>query len=61
MSTNPFDDDNRSFLAGSFFALVDDERQRILRRLFAYVPAGERVVYGVAACRREGLAQVADS
>lgn len=43
MSTNPFDDDN-----GAFFVLVNDEDQHSLWPVFAYIPAGWRVVHGEA-------------
>ena len=43
VSTNPFDDDN-----GSFVVLVNDEEQHSLWPTFADVPAGWRVVYGEA-------------
>ena len=41
MSTNPFDDDN-----GSFLVLINDEEQHSLWPTFAEIPAGWRVVYG---------------
>ena len=40
MQSNPFDDDNASFLV-----LVNDEEQHSLWPTFADVPAGWRVVY----------------
>ena len=43
MSTNPFDDDD-----GSFLVLVNDEEQHSLWPTFADVPAGWRAVYGEA-------------
>ena len=43
MQTNPFDDDS-----GSFFVLVNSEKQHSLWPDFADVPAGWRVVYGKA-------------
>lgn len=43
MSTNPFDDDD-----GTFLVLVNDEDQHSLWPAFADVPAGWRVVYGTA-------------
>ncbi|MEE3065263.1 MAG: MbtH family protein [Actinomycetota bacterium] len=43
MSTNPFDDDN-----GTFLVLVNDEEQHSLWPSFADVPAGWSVVYGEA-------------
>ena len=43
VSSNPFDDDNRSF-----FVLVNDEEQHSLWPSFAEGPAGWRVVYGEA-------------
>ncbi|MFI5956127.1 MbtH family protein [Cryptosporangium sp. NPDC051539] len=41
MSTNPFDDEN-----GSFVVLVNDEDQHSLWPTFATVPAGWRVAFG---------------
>jgi glycopeptidolipid biosynthesis protein len=41
MQSNPFDDDNASFLV-----LVNDEEQHSLWPTLADVPAGWRVVYG---------------
>ncbi|BBZ51909.1 MbtH family protein [Mycobacterium heidelbergense] len=43
MSTNPFDDDD-----GSFLVLANDEEQHSLWPAFADVPAGWRAVYGEA-------------
>ena len=43
MSSNPFDDDN-----GSFLVLVNDEEQHTLWPVFADTPAGWRMVYGEA-------------
>ncbi|MEZ0350504.1 MbtH family protein [Mycobacterium sp. pR1184] len=43
MSTNPFDDDN-----GTFLVLVNDEQQHSLWPVFADVPAGWQVVFGEA-------------
>ncbi len=43
MSTNPFDDDN-----GTFMVLMNDEDQHSLWPAFADVPAGWRVAYGEA-------------
>jgi glycopeptidolipid biosynthesis protein len=43
VSTNPFDDDD-----GSFLVLVNDEEHHNLWPTFADVPAGWRVVYGEA-------------
>jgi uncharacterized protein YbdZ (MbtH family) len=43
VSTNPFDDDE-----GSFVVLVNDEEQHSLWPTFADVPAGWRVVHGEA-------------
>jgi uncharacterized protein YbdZ (MbtH family) len=43
MSTNPFDDEN-----GSFLVLVNDEEQHSLWPTFSDVPVGWRVVYGEA-------------
>ncbi|AKC39447.1 MULTISPECIES: MbtH family protein [Mycobacteroides] len=43
MQTNPFDDDN-----GSFLVLVNDQEQHSLWPSFADAPAGWRVVYGDA-------------
>lgn len=43
MQSNPFDDDNATFLV-----LVNDEEQRSLWPTLADVPAGWRVVYGDA-------------
>ncbi|CAM4343635.1 MbtH-like protein [Mycobacterium basiliense] len=40
MSTNPFDDDD-----GTFLVLVNDEEQHSLWPVFADVPAGWRVVH----------------
>lgn len=48
MSTNPFDDEN-----GTFMVLVNDEDQHSLWPSFAAVPDGWQVVFGVdsrAAC-----------
>ncbi|CAJ1500798.1 MbtH family protein [[Mycobacterium] burgundiense] len=41
MSTNPFDDDNATFLV-----LINDEEQHSLWPSFADVPAGWRSVFG---------------
>lgn len=43
MSSNPFDDEN-----GTFLVLVNDEQQHSLWPAFADVPAGWRVVFGEA-------------
>ena len=43
MSTNPFDDEN-----GTFLVLVNDEDQHSLWPAFADVPAGWRKVFGEA-------------
>jgi MbtH protein len=43
MSTNPFDDDN-----GTFVVLVNDEDQHSLWPTFADVPAGWRTIFGEA-------------
>jgi uncharacterized protein YbdZ (MbtH family) len=43
VSTNPFDDDN-----GTFLVVVNDEDQHSLWPNFADVPVGWRVVYGGA-------------
>ncbi|MGE2690375.1 MbtH family protein [Mycolicibacterium pulveris] len=43
MSTNPFDDDDATFVV-----LVNDEDQHSLWPAFADVPAGWRVVFGTA-------------
>ena len=43
MTTNPFDDDN-----GTFVVLVNHEEQHSLWPTFADVPDGWRVVYGEA-------------
>lgn len=43
MSTNPFDDDD-----GTFLVLANDEEQHSLWPTFAEVPAGWRVVFGEA-------------
>ncbi len=43
MSTNPFDDDDASFLV-----LVNDEEQHSLWPTFSEVPVGWRVAYGEA-------------
>lgn len=43
MSSNPFDDENSTFLV-----LVNDEQQHSLWPAFADVPAGWRVVFGEA-------------
>lgn len=43
MSTNPFDDDN-----GTFVVLVNDEEQHSLWPTFADTPAGWRKVFGEA-------------
>ena len=43
MSSNPFDDEN-----GTFLVLVNDEEQHSLWPAFADVPAGWRVVFGEA-------------
>jgi uncharacterized protein YbdZ (MbtH family) len=43
MSSNPFDDDDASFLV-----LMNDEEQHSLWPTFADVPSGWRVVYGQA-------------
>jgi uncharacterized protein YbdZ (MbtH family) len=43
MSTNPFDDDN-----GTFVVLVNDEEQYSLWPTFADVPAGWRQVFGAS-------------
>ncbi|WP_422746292.1 MbtH family protein [Mycobacterium sp. WMMD1722] len=52
MSTNPFDDDN-----GTFLVLVNDEEQHSLWPEFADVPAGWQVVFG-AGSRADCLAYV---
>jgi MbtH protein len=52
MSTNPFDDDN-----GTFVVLVNDEDQHSLWPTFADVPAGWRKIFGEAD-RAECLAYV---
>jgi uncharacterized protein YbdZ (MbtH family) len=52
MSTNPFDDDN-----GTFVVLVNDEEQYSLWPTFADVPEGWRTVFG-AAGRADCLAYV---
>ena len=52
MSTNPFDDDN-----GTFVVLVNDEDQHSLWPNFADVPAGWRKIFGEAD-RAECLAYV---
>ena len=44
MSTNPFDDED-----GTFVVLVNDEEQHSLWPSFADVPTGWRVAYGDAA------------
>jgi MbtH protein len=41
MSTNPFDDEN-----GTFVVLVNDEDQHSLWPTFADVPAGWRTIFG---------------
>ncbi len=41
MSTNPFDDEN-----GTFYVLINDERQYSLWPTFADVPGGWTVVHG---------------
>lgn len=41
LSTNPFDDDN-----GTFLVVVNDEEQHSLWPAFAAVPAGWRSVFG---------------
>ena len=43
MSTNPFDDDD-----GSFLVLVNHEQQHSLWPAFAEIPAGWQTVYGEA-------------
>jgi uncharacterized protein YbdZ (MbtH family) len=43
LSTNPFDDEN-----GTFLVLVNEEEQHSLWPTFADVPAGWRVVFGEA-------------
>ena len=43
MSTNPFDDEN-----GTFLVLVNDEDQHSLWPAFADIPAGWRKVFGEA-------------
>ncbi|MGE2723947.1 MbtH family protein [Mycolicibacterium pulveris] len=43
MSTNPFDDDDATFVV-----LVNDEDQHSLWPAFADVPAGWRVVFGAS-------------
>lgn len=55
MSTNPFDDEN-----GSFVVLVNDEDQHSLWPTFAAGPAGWRVVFGgeSGASRADCLAYV---
>lgn len=40
--SNPFDDEN-----GSFYVLVNDEKQNSLWPAFADVPAGWTIAYGV--------------
>jgi MbtH protein len=52
MSTNPFDDEN-----GTFLVLVNDEDQHSLWPAFADVPAGWRKVFGEAS-RADCLAYV---
>ena len=52
MSTNPFDDEN-----GTFLVLVNDEDQHSLGPAFADVPAGWRKVFGEAS-RADCLAYV---
>ena len=52
MSTNPFDDEN-----GTFVVLVNDEDQHSLWPTFADVPAGWRNVFGEAG-RAKCLADV---
>ena len=52
MSTNPFDDDN-----GSFLVLINDEEQHSLWPSFADLPAGWTVAFG-AAPRADCLAYV---
>ncbi len=52
MSTNPFDDEN-----GTFLAVVNDGDQHSLWPTFADVPAGWRKVFGEAS-RAECLAYV---
>jgi MbtH protein len=55
MSTNPFDDEN-----GQFYILVNDEEQHSLWPAFAEIPAGWRVVFGVAG-RQDCLAYVEEN
>jgi MbtH protein len=55
MSTNPFDDEN-----GQFYILVNDEEQHSLWPAFAEIPAGWRVVHGVAG-RQDCLAYVEEN
>ncbi len=43
MSTNPFDDEN-----GTFVVLVNDEDQHSLWPTFADIPAGWQTVFGAA-------------
>lgn len=52
MSTNPFDDEN-----GTFLVLVNDEDQHSLWPTFADIPSGWRQVFG-ATSRSECLAYV---
>ena len=52
MSTNPFDDDN-----GTFLVLVNDEGQHSLWPSFADIPAGWQSVFG-AGTRADCLAYV---
>ena len=55
MSTNPFDDEN-----GTFVVLVNDEDQHSLWPTFADVPVGWRKVFGEAA-RADCLAFVEEN
>jgi MbtH protein len=55
MSTNPFDDES-----GQFYILVNDEEQHSLWPAFAEIPAGWRVVFGVAG-RQDCLAYVEEN
>lgn len=56
MSTNPFDDEN-----GTFVVLVNDEDQHSLWPTFADIPAGSRVVYGEASRAQCLLREAMDS
>jgi len=55
MSSNPFDDEN-----GTFLVLVNDEEQHSLWPTFAAVPAGWRQVFGPGT-RADALAYVEDN